>query len=67
MNSTTTARSAKTANVNTSVSPKPALDQKWVIGRGWVNKADLALEEQEDAIREALKGDDQYQREADES
>lgn len=46
--------------------PKQALDQKWVIGRGWVNKADLELEEQDDAIREALKGDDQYQRAQDE-
>lgn len=53
--------------VTTPVSPKQALNQKWVIGRGWVNKADLRLEEEEDAIREALAGDDQFQREADES
>lgn len=47
-------------------SPKQALAQKWVIGRGWVNAEDLRLEEEEQAIREAMKGDDQFQREQDE-
>ncbi len=50
-----------------AVSPKQALSQKWVIGRGWVNRAELEEEEKEDAIREAMKGDDQFQLQQDES
>jgi hypothetical protein len=42
-------------------SGKEALNQTWVIGHGWMNKADLRLIEEENAIREAMAGDDEYQ------
>lgn len=48
------------------ISPEQALSQKWVIGRGWVDAETLRLEEEEEAIREATKGDCEYQRWADE-
>lgn len=57
---------ALTEDANSSVSPKQALSQKWVIGRGWVDAETLRLEEEQDAINEAMKGDDQFQRWADE-
>ncbi len=48
------------------MTPKQALNPKWVIGRGWVDRETLRLEEEENEIREALKGDDEFQREQDE-
>lgn len=51
--------------VDRPVSPLKALEQQWVIGRGWVDKQVIAEEEREEAIREAMKADDQHQQQKD--